>query len=663
MNKAQQKLHRRSDRIHIAILIIYLGALTYFSAFFYLATEDYEALSAVDFIAQGRLIGRSTGWPYTPLAGYLYYWYSLGFGASVLGLRLLTGFLVVAAAIPIYLTLRAISGPAMAFALTLLSYSLSTFPHPRLEYFIEGAFAAYAIFYGMRFLQRERNIYLYLCAFFACIAFASRGHPNSSALLLLLPTSLLLVGWIINQRESWNDGCIRLGSHLKNSYKYILKNSYKYILANTRAVALILLATASLVWLMIFLRKVVYRRLFIEYADVTDLVRDSARLDSTFWGWILLICFVAVYLGIPTGNETRNSLASKLRKSFPIFFPFVLCGFLMMVIAAAVGYSWQDLLFFIFPVDIIADHRAVGRIGRRAAGILPAFLAVTATTLYFYLIGSLDKQRAKISLFLLFLTPATFARFFPTYNMLYLGVFPLAVFLGNILPLTMRSFGASPGRLTKAVSIFFVLYSVTSNYLLLVKTQLDDLNAGRLVKLDQQSVNGIFVEEDVFKLFEDIRERLELRGLAQEPKAFLSSRYVKLTPLIYQWTDSLAGQNLTIQLGKLWSYDDLIKIEGVQSADIFDWPGLIYRWREAAVDQLKQSHTKVIVMSLYDEEILEEEWEPSSDPLKEYLRQNFIVSDVIEPTMTLYRRSIFPEGAIILRRNTWESANPADRTQ
>jgi hypothetical protein len=71
----------------------------------------------------------------------------------------------------------------------------------------------------------------------------------------------------------------------------------------------------------------------------------------------------------------------------------------------------------------------------------------------------------------------------------------------------------------------------------------------------------------------------------------------------------------------------------------------------------------VIVMSLYDEEILDQELEPSSDPLREYLRQNFIVSDVIEPTMTLYRRSSFPEGAVILRQNARESATPADRTR
>ena len=646
-----------NDAINIALIVVYYGCLLLFSSFFYLATEDYEAVTAVDLIARGELIGKSTGWPYTPLAGYLFYFYSFAFGPSVLGFRLLTGLLIVLSTVPVYLTIRNLSGPTVALALTLLSYSLSTFPHPRLEYFIEGSFAAYGIYFGVKFLQRNRLLYLYLSALFASIAFASRGHPNSSALLLLLPTSLLLVGWIINRKQSWNDGFVRLVNHFRKPYKYIVANTYK-------AVALILLTTSSLVWLMIFLRKVVYRRLFIEYADVTDLVRESSRLDTSFWSWILLICFAGVYIAIPSRNEFRSSLTLKLRNSLSIFVPFVLVGSLMMLIAAGLGYSWQELVFFIFPVDIIADHRAVGRIGGRAAGILPAFLTIMGTTLYLYLSGSLDKQRAKISLFLLFLTPATFARFFPTYNMLYLGVFPLAVFLGCILPLTMRYFGASARRLTMAVAIFFMIYSVASNYLLLVKTQVDDLNNGRLVKLDQGSVNRIFVEQDVFNLFEEIRERLELRGLAQEdPKAFLSSRYVKLTPLIYQWTDSLAGQNLTIQLGKIWSYDDLIKIQGVQSNDVFDWPGLIYRWREVAVDQLEQSHTKVIVMSLYDEEILEEELEPSLDPLREYLRKNFSVTDVIEPTMTLYRRSSFPEGAVILTRNDEDSATPVDRTR
>jgi hypothetical protein len=55
--------------------------------------------------------------------------------------------------------------------------------------------------------------------------------------------------------------------------------------------------------------------------------------------------------------------------------------------------------------------------------------------------------------------------------------------------------------------------------------------------------------------------------------------------------------------------------------------------------------------------------EPSSDPLREYLRQNFSVTDVIEPTMTFYRRSSLPEGAVILIRNTQQPDTPADRAQ
>ena len=643
------------DVFCLTILILYLGVVFVFSSCFYLATEDYEAVTAVETIRAGQLIGKSTGWPYTPLAAYLYYLYSLGFGNEVLGFRLVTCLLILLATVPIYLTLRTISEPFMAFALTLLCHSLSTFPHPRLEYFIEGAVASFAIYFGVKFLQTSRRIYVYCSAVFAFLAFASRGHPNSSALLLLLPSSLLLVDWII--RQNWNQNFVSLRDTAADIYNFITARDRRARLFNTLAV--VVLTTFSSIWLIIFLRKVVYRRLLIEYSDVDDLVSTSSRIDRTFWAWIMVIGFVGIYIAIPPGNGREGF--RKLRTLSFVFLPFAVVGVLFVVLAASVGYSWQELLFFIFPVDIIADHRAVGRIGGIAAGILPAFLALTATTLYFYLNGWLQKEKAKIALFLLLLTPATFARFFPTYNMLYLGVFPIAVFLGCLLPSVMNYFAATGRRLTTALAIFFILYSVGSNYLLLVHTQLQDLNTGRLVKLEQGAVNGIFVEQDVFELFEDIRRQIERYQLPQEdPNGFLSSRYVKLTPLIYQWPDSFAGENLMIQLGKIWSYDDVIRIDGVESTDVFDWPGLVYRWRQAAVERLEQSNTNVIVMSLYDEKVLEEELMPSTDPFKEYLRQNFRITDVIEPTMRFYRRSIFPEGAVILRREAQET-NTSDQ--
>ena len=149
------------DFSYLALLLTYFGLIFVFSAFFYLATEDYEAVTAVERIRSGQLIGKSTGWPYTPLGGYLFYLGSLGFGDSILGFRLLTCLLIVSSIVPLYLTLRTLSDPPVAFALTLLSFSVSTFPHPRLEYFIEGSVAAYAIFCGVRFMQRKRRVYLY----------------------------------------------------------------------------------------------------------------------------------------------------------------------------------------------------------------------------------------------------------------------------------------------------------------------------------------------------------------------------------------------------------------------------------------------------------------------------------------------------------------------
>ena len=640
------------DFSYLALLLAYLAVLFVFSSFFYLATEDYEAVTAVEMIRGNALIGRSTGWPYTPLAAYMFYLYSLGFGDSILGFRLLTGLLMLVATIPIYLTLRTISEPSMAFALTLLSYSLSTFPHPRLEYFVEGAIAACAIYFGAKFLQTERRVYVYCCAVFAFLAFASRGHPNSSALLVLLPLSLAAVPWIIAGQQSLKAAIGRLASKGR-LWLQIRSNVYASICMGV-------LTIASFVWISQFLREVVYRRLFVEYTDVNDL----SSTNSSGWSWILVLLLVSIYVAVSLRGKIKESVVLVLRRSMCAFLPFVVVGISILLLAIWVGYSFTDLIFFIFPTDIIADHQAVGRIGSRARGVLPVFLIVTAATLYCYLSDRMRADKATISLFLLLLVPATFARFFPTYNMLYLGMFPVAVFLACVLPCVLAQNQTLCRRLKTTLILFFTIYSLASNYLLFIRTQLADLNDDRLVRLETGPLSGIFVERDVFELFEEVRARLDLQGVANdEAKSFLSSRYVKFIPLMYGWSDSLAGQNLMIQLGKMWSYDDVIKIKGVESENVFDWEGLIYRWREAAVDQLKQSQTKVIVMSLFNEEVIEEELEPSFDPLREYLRENFSITDIIEPTMTLYRRSNVPEGAVILTRKTQQPDDPQDGAQ
>jgi hypothetical protein len=643
------------DFCYVALLLAYLGVLFVFSSFFYLATEDYEAVTAVELIRGNALIGKSTGWPYTPLAAYIFYLSSLGFGDSLLVFRLLTGLLMLMATIPLYFTLRTICEPSMAFALTLLSYSLSTFPHPRLEYFVEGAVVACAIYFGAKFLQTERRVYVYCCAIFAFLAFASRGHPNSSALLVLLPISLTLVPWIIAGQQSWKAAIARLASRGRASLTQMRSNGYASICFG-------LLTIASVIWISQFLREVVYRRLFVEYTDLNDLSSTWTKSNSSGWSWILLLLLVSIYVAIRSKGEIKQSLVLVLRRSALAFVPFVVIGISLLLIAIWAGYSFTDLIFFIFPTDIIADHQAVGRIGARARGVLPVFLIVTAATLYCYLSDRMRADKATLSLFLLLLVPATFARFFPTYNMLYLGVFPVAVFLACVLPCVLGQNQALRRRLNMTMIVFFIIYSLASNYLLFIRTQLADLNRGRLIRLETGPLSGIYVERDVFKLFEDVRARLDLLQAANhETYAFLSSRYVKFIPLVYGWRDSLAGQNLMIQLGKLWSYDDLIKIKGVESDNVFDWAGLIYRWREAAVVRLEESQVRLIVMSLYDEAVLEEELEPSLDPLREYLRQNFSVTDIIEPTMTLYRRSNFPEGAVILRRNPRQSATTVEQ--
>ena len=466
---------------------------------------------------------------------------------------------------------------------------------------------------------------------------------------------MIFISWLIDRKQFLISSIARLAAQVRGVAKNNFAHSYALIWIFT-------LTIASFIWSLIFLRNVVYKRLLVEYVDVNDLAAIPSIMSGTTLAWLLLIVVAAIYIATCQSGRGTAFLMGMTRRAAPLVVPFVLVGILFILVALLVGYPWNELMFFFFPVDIIADHQAVGRIGGRVKGVLPAFLVITGTTLYFYLNGWLQEGRAKIGLFLLLLVPATFARFFPTYNMLYLGIFPVAVFLGCILSCTIRYSQTAYLRFKATTVIFFFIYSVASNYLLLVRTQIEDLSTGELVRLEHGSLKGIFVEKDVFQLFEDIRVRLEKNDLMrEEPKVFLSSRYVKLTPLVYRWTDSLAGHNLMIQLGKIWSYDDVIKIDGVESDDVFNWEGLIYRWRQAAVDHLEQSHVKLIIMSLYDEKFLDEELEPSLDPFREYLRLNFSISDFIEPTMTAYRRSSFPEGAVILKRNVQESDIPADQ--
>ena len=645
------------DAGYLSILVIYLGSLLFFSAFFYLATEDYEAVSAVELIGKGQLIGKSTGWPYTPLAGYLFYLYSLAFDNSLLGFRWVTAILLLASIFPIYFILRTLCDSLTAFALTLLAFSLSTFPHPRLEYFIEGAFAAFAIFFAVRFLQTNRRAYIYGCALFGFLAYGSRGHPISSVLLVLLPAALIVVPWLIDGGSLWGEalrqGTARWITKFAELFsKLTVPEFLKWCLFGA-------LLCASTGFVLAFLRNAIYKRALIEYVDVNDLLPDSSEIPSQLSKWILLLVVACAYLAISRLSLGRtllkktvwsfSTIASFVKLSTVA--PFILIGIMFVTLGIWAGYSIHELIFFIFPTDIIIDHSAVGRIGGGPVGLVPMFFILVATTFYMYLNNLLPRDKAAVSLFLLLLLPATFARFFPGYNMLYLGVFAVAVFVGCILPAAMENWTAAENitTLKKTVAIFFIIYAVASNYFLLVQTQWDDFANNRLVKIEGGALDGIWVERDVMRLFEDVQQALDSNADDDKQQAFFSHRYLKFVPLLNNGNDVVAGQNLMIHLGKLWSYDGLVKVEGVMSENKLDWPNLVYSWRKTAVEKLENAKVAEIIMSLYDEKVLDEEL-PSSDPFRKYLNDHFVLSHVFEPAMMTYRRSTVPEGAVIFSR-------------
>jgi len=210
--------------------------------------------------------------------------------------------------------------------------------------------------------------------------------------------------------------------------------------------------------------------------------------------------------------------------------------------------------------------------------------------------------------------------------------------------------GLIASRIQWTLAICFLLFAIGSNLTLMVVTQLSDLSSGRVLQMNRGPVKGIFVEKDVVDFFHAIHSSIEGVARQDEKFAFLSNRYLNYVPLIYGYEDVLAGQNLVIGLGKLWSFDDVLKRTGALSKSRFDLNGMIYNWRSVGLEKIERSKARVMVVSFYRANPVSQKLEPSSDPFKEYLRQHFIVGRVVEPTMKIHRRSAFSEGAVIFIR-------------
>ncbi len=642
------------DRRYLILSTTYLAVLLLFSSRFYLATEDYEAVIAARLIGEGIPVGKNTGWPYMPLAAYLFYCHSLLFGADILGFRILVAAFLVASVFPIYLTLRQLCSPFIAFALTIFSFSLVTFPHPRLEYYIEGSLVSFSVFFAMRSISSSKQKDVCFAAAFLFAAFASRGFPNTGLLVLLLPTALL-----ITQRA------------IKNSPDKMSEVVPDLDLRSTKTWLWLLLAIPCFVYMMKFLRRAVYWISFFEYASLLGPAHFRSLQDYRVPVSFGLLCMLLIIYGgagllrNPPRLEVdwiKNSLAStsKCLTTRQILLPFFVCAVLFVLALYMVGQPIEHIYFFFFPMDIILDHLNQLQTGRSHVTALWFF--VTIAIIYMSSKYGLGLIQAKRILFFVLLLPLAFARSFPGFNMLYFISFILAIFIAVFIPIILGIFFRGPvsvcGRLQHSLAVFFLLYALVSNSFLLVQTQLMDFRSGNVNRFYRNPVNGIWIEKDIIKFFEDVDHSLRSMKAHDDNIAFLSNRYLNYVPLLYGYRDAFAGQNLIMGLGKTWSYDDLLKIEAKNTESTSGPNRVIYAWRQAAATKVENAKANVIVMSLYDTNIATQIIEPSSDPFREYVRQKFVISKIIEPTMKVHRRSRFSEGAVILRRTRASEKRP-----
>ncbi len=145
------------------------------------------------------------------------------------------------------------------------------------------------------------------------------GHPNSSALLLLLPIGLVSVPWIIEGKQSWKAAITRLASRGRFWVTQMRSNIYASICMG-------LLTIASFVWISQFLREIVYRRLFVEYTDLNDLSSTWMKSNSGGWSWTLLLLLASIYVAIRWKGKIKQSVVLVLRRSVRTFVPFFIVG-------------------------------------------------------------------------------------------------------------------------------------------------------------------------------------------------------------------------------------------------------------------------------------------------------------------------------------------------
>ena len=628
------RLLRSSDAANLLVLATYLAGMLLHTSLFYLYSEDYELVIATEHVQRGLLVGKSTGWPYGPLSPYLAGGYAWLFGNNILALRIFTAALELSAVFPIYWTLRRLCDPFLASAISLFSFSVFTFPFPRLEYYMEGSLAAFAIFFAVRFLDRERIGNLYGSALFAVAAFAAKGHPNGSLLLVLIPAGLFAVRCVVGRNTFLRRGTEALSPGQR--------------LTQERPWAFFGLALLCVFSLVGFLRKTVYKASF-----------PTSEFRSV--GGLLLLGLIGVIYVLvhrtrrraaePDEGLTQGAIGEEPRiKASRILAPFVVCASLMPLVLFLAGYSWDDLLFFLFPLDVLLDHVGQVRSGRSWAS--PLFISFLLMLLYMFRRGLVTSKDGRVSLFLVLLLPATFTRFFPNYNMLYLAGFVVAIFVAIVVPCVVERLltMAVAQRLKTTLGIFLVIYAVGSQLLLAVIPQWQDLLAGKLTFVRRWPAGGIFIEKDLEHYFMEVDAVLRQLKAEQKNLAFLSSRYLKYVPLIYGYNDALSGQNVLLGLARMRSYEEVAKTSGVESGRRLDRENMVYAWRQGAIKKMEEAQVDYVVISFYDFKTLAEGLGPPTDSMKLYLSLGFEFVAAIKPYMKLHERSNLPEGAVVLRR-------------
>jgi len=617
---------KKPDPYAISVLAYY-SFLLVFSAHFYLVDEEIELIHHILKLRETGILRLEDGYPYGGLAVYYFKLITSWFGLGILQIRLAVVPIMLLGILGTYRTLNLLVSARSATAITLLAYSFVTFPWPRIEYFLEGAMVAMALYMAVVYIKRGENRYFLISVAIITIAFFTKGFPQVALLLIIIPLGSVaarrLPSIFLNIFLRWQN--------------LFPDTSPKLILGFCTVFAGIVFVTFYLI--------------LKSSGSIPDLNRKYFGI--VFMGGIIcfaltVVCNYMKWFAVELDFTISNAYFTMKRIVFLITPAIII---LLWFIAS--GHTVDYIINLLYPKDIFSDHQggASGLFGLVIFSI-SLFIVVLLSLILLKLLQVeiiLTTLMFRVLLFMVFIYIAMVVRFVQLYNYLFVIIMLSAIMILFIFEAMKEKIARFPSgmfdKVRTQVVIVIVVCAITLNFLSIAARPIKHLHEGRVTRAELFPIQGIFIDKAMDEYFTKLS--VELASHSTMKVAIIGRSFANYYPLLNKLADFENFNNVTIGLSRTRSFGELVSW-------VHNPTDNITKYRNSIALRLKQYRPDVIVIPFnliyepaeryYMNTSIQLPHESPNDFLVQFLIYNYQIKKYINSNLTP-----FYEGVVVLQ--------------